>query len=79
MYQNGFTLGTAIRFFTSAFETAWAPFYYATSRKPGAAEVFGKIATYGVAVLTLLVAISVAVAHDVILVMLKPEYLPAAR
>ena len=79
VYQNGFTLGTAIRFFTSAFETAWAPFYYATSRKPGAAEVFGKIATYGVAVLTLLVAISVAVAHDVILVMLEPEYLPAAR
>ncbi len=37
------------------------------------------MATYGVAVLALLVAITIAVAHDAILVMLKPEYLDAAR
>jgi O-antigen/teichoic acid export membrane protein len=79
VYKLGFTLGTAIRFFTSAFETAWAPFYYATSRKPGAQAVFAKMTTYGVAVLTLLVAVTVAVAHDAILVMLKPEYLEALR
>ena len=77
VYQNGFALGTGIRFFTSAFETAWAPFYYATSRRPEAREVFGKIATYGLAVLTLLVAITVAVSRDVILVMLTPDYLKA--
>jgi hypothetical protein len=51
VYQNGSTLGTAVRFFTSAFETAWAPFYYATSRKPDAKQTFGKMTTYGVAVL----------------------------
>lgn len=79
VYKNGFTLGTGIRFFTSAFETAWAPFYYATSRKSGAQAVFAKMTTYGVAVLTLLVAITVAVAHDAILVMMTPEYLGAAR
>lgn len=79
VYTNGFTLGTAIRFFTSAFETAWAPFYYSTSRKPGAQEVFAKIATYGVAVLTLLVAVTIAVSHDVILVMLNADYLDAER
>jgi O-antigen/teichoic acid export membrane protein len=79
VYKNGFTLGTGIRFFTSAFETAWAPFYYATSRKPKAEEVLAKMTTYGMAVLTLLVAVTVAVAHDAILVMLKPEYLDAAR
>jgi O-antigen/teichoic acid export membrane protein len=77
VYQNGSTLGTAIRFFTSAFETAWAPFYYATSRQPDAKQVFGKMATYGVAVLVLLVAGTTAVARDVILVMLRPEYLKA--
>ena len=77
VYQNGTTLGTAIRFFTSAFETAWAPFYYATSRQPDAKQVFSKIATYGVAVLVLLVAGTTAIARDVILVMLKPEYLAA--
>ena len=32
IYQNATTLGTGVKFFTSAFETAWAPFYYATSR-----------------------------------------------
>jgi len=77
VYQNGSTLGTGIRFFTSAFETAWAPFYYATSRQPGAHDVFRKMTTYGIAVLVLLVAGTTAVARDVILVMLKPEYLDA--
>jgi O-antigen/teichoic acid export membrane protein len=78
VYQNGVTLGTGIKFFTSAFETAWAPFYYATSRQPAAKEVFRKVTTYGIAVLTLLVAGTSAVARDVILVMLEPEYLEAA-
>ncbi len=79
VYKTGTTLGAGVRFFTSAFETVWAPFYYATSRKPEAREVFGKMTTYGVAVLTLLVALTVAVAHDLILVMFKPEWLAAAR
>ncbi len=77
VYQNGTTLGTGVRFFTSAFETAWAPFYYATSRQADAKQVFGKMTTYGVAMLVLLVAGTTAVARDVILVMLKPEYLDA--
>jgi O-antigen/teichoic acid export membrane protein len=77
VYNNGFTLGTGIRFFTSAFETAWAPFYYATSKQPDAKVVFSKMTTYGVAVLTLLVAGTVAVSRDVILVMLTPDYLAA--
>lgn len=79
IYTNGFTLGTGVRFFTSAFETAWAPFYYATSRRPDARLVLGKVATYAVTVLTLIVAVTVAVSRDVILVLLTPEYLPAAR
>jgi O-antigen/teichoic acid export membrane protein len=78
VYQNAVTLGTGIKFFTSAFETAWAPFYYATSRQPDAKVVFSKMTTYGVAVLVLLVAGVSAVAHDVVLVMLTPEYLEAA-
>jgi O-antigen/teichoic acid export membrane protein len=77
VYQNGFTLGTAVRFFTSAFETAWAPFYYATSKQPNAQEVFGKMTTYAVAVLTLLVATTVAISRDLIPVVLTPAYLPA--
>ena len=77
VYQNGRTLGTGVRFFTSAFETAWAPFYYATAKQPDARVTFGKMTTYGVAVLTLLVSITIAIARDVILLMLTPAYLPA--
>ena len=79
VYQNGVTLGTAIRFFTSAFETAWAPFYYATSRQPDAKAVFSKMTTYGVAVLVLLTALTIAVARDAVLLLLSPEWLEAAR
>ncbi len=45
-------IGTGVRFFTSAFETAWAPFYYATAKQADAQVVFAKVATYGVAALT---------------------------
>ena len=79
VYQNGVTLGTAIRFFTSAFETAWAPFYYATSRQDDAKAVFSKMTTYGVAVLVLLAALTMAVAEDAVLLFLGPEWLEAAR
>ncbi len=79
VYQNGVTLGTAIRFFTSAFETAWAPFYYATSRQDDAKAIFAKMTTYGVAVLVLLAALTIAVAEDAVLVLLSPEWLEAAR
>jgi O-antigen/teichoic acid export membrane protein len=77
VYQNAVTLGTGVKFFTSAFETAWAPFYYATSRQPDAKETFSRMTTYAVAVLVLLVAGTTAVAREVILVVLTPDYLPA--
>ena len=77
VYQNSVTLGTGVKFFTSAFETAWAPFYYATSRQPDAAATLGRMTTYAAAVLALLVAGTTAVAEDVVRVMLTPDYLPA--
>jgi O-antigen/teichoic acid export membrane protein len=79
IYQNAVTLGTGVKFFTSAFETAWAPFYYATARQPDAPRTFSRMTTYALAVLVLLVAGTTAVARDVVLVVLTPEYLPAAR
>jgi O-antigen/teichoic acid export membrane protein len=77
VYQNGTTLGTGVSFFKSAFETAWAPFYYETSKKPDARLVFSTMPTYAVAVLVLLVAGTTAVAREVILLILRPEYLDA--
>lgn len=79
VYQNAVTLGTGIKFFLAAFETAWAPFYYATDRQPDAKDVFRKITTYGLAMIVLLAAGTTAVARDVVLVMLEPAYLDAAR
>ncbi len=79
VYQNGFTLGTGVRFFTSAFETAWAPFYYATAKQPDGRMVLAKMATYGFAVLSVIVALSVAVSREAVLLFLKPEYLGAVR
>ena len=77
VYNNGFTIGTGVRFFTSAFETAWAPFYYATAKQADAQVVFAKVATYGLAALTVIVAVTVAVSRDAILLLLTPEYLAA--
>ncbi len=77
IYQNAMTLGTGVKFFTAAFETAWAPFYYATARQPDAAHTFSRMTTYAVAVLVLIVAGTTATARDLILVVLTPDYLPA--
>lgn len=50
------TFGLTQKLFLSAFEIAWAPFYYATIREPDAGRVFRTITTYAVAVLALLSA-----------------------
>ena len=78
IYQIGTTLGQSVKFFLAAFETAWAPFYYDTSRRPDAREIFGKVTTYCVAVLALLVALITVAARDVILLMATPDWLPGA-
>jgi O-antigen/teichoic acid export membrane protein len=77
VYQNASTLGTGVKFFLASFETAWAPFYYATAREPDAKDVLRKMTTYGIAVIVLLVAGTAAVADDLVRVMLPPEYLEA--
>jgi len=78
LYQNAVTLGTGVKFFIAAFETAWAPYYYAAARETDGRTVLARTTTYGFAVLVLLVAGTTAVARDVILVMLTPAYLAAA-
>lgn len=78
VYQNSVALGTGIKFFTGAFETAWAPFYYATARDPDGRDTLRKVTTYATAALVLLVAGTTAVSRDIILIMLTPEYLSAA-
>jgi O-antigen/teichoic acid export membrane protein len=79
VYQISTTIGQAMKLFLSAFETGWAPFYYATARQPDAQQVFRKITTYGVAVLVLLAAGLTAIAGDLVRLMtLETPWSPEA-
>lgn len=78
VYQIGATIGQSLKFFLSAFETGWAPFYYATARQPDARVVFRKITTYGIAILALLVAGITAIAPDLVAVLTSQIYEDAA-
>jgi O-antigen/teichoic acid export membrane protein len=64
VYGMAVSFGLTQKLFLSAFESAWAPFYYATIREPDAPRVFRTISTYGVAVLALLTAGVSAVGRD---------------
>jgi len=78
LYSMGASFGLTLKLFLSAFEYAWAPFYFATMREPDAKETFSGITTYGFAVLALLVAGLSAVAPDLIRLMLVPEFYGAS-
>ncbi len=56
IYSMAVSFGLTQKLFLSAFESAWAPFYYATIREPDATQVFRAVTTYGIAVLALLTA-----------------------
>ncbi|HET7696455.1 MAG TPA: lipopolysaccharide biosynthesis protein [Vicinamibacterales bacterium] len=56
IYSMAVSFGLVQKLFLSAFESAWAPFYYATVREGDAPRTFRTITTYGVAVLALLTA-----------------------
>lgn len=78
VYAMGVSFGLTLKLFLSAFESAWAPFYYATAREAGAADVFRTVATYGVAVLVFLTAGLAATARDLLDLMTKGLFVEAA-
>ena len=78
VYQIGTTIGRAIKLFLSAFETGWAPFYYETAKQPDPQMVFRKITTYGIAMLSLLVAGTTAIATDLVKILTPAAYDDAA-
>jgi O-antigen/teichoic acid export membrane protein len=69
VYSMAVSFGLTQKLFLSAFESAWAPFYYATIREPDATRVFRSVTTYGIAVLALLTAGLSAIGHDVVAAM----------
>jgi O-antigen/teichoic acid export membrane protein len=64
IYSMAVSFGLTQKLFLSAFESAWAPFYYAALREPDAPRVFRVVTTYGVAVLALLTAGLSSVGRD---------------
>jgi O-antigen/teichoic acid export membrane protein len=76
IYGLAVSFGLAQKLFLSAFEQAWAPFYYATIREPDAPRVFRVISTYGVAVLALLTAGVSAIGADAVRAMTHGRILP---
>jgi O-antigen/teichoic acid export membrane protein len=69
VYSMAVSFGLTQKLFLSAFESAWAPFYYATIREPDAPRVFRLVTTYGVAVLALLTAGLSAIGRDAVAAM----------
>ncbi len=78
VYSMGVSFGLTQKLFLGAFEYAWAPFYYATSREPDGARLFGGITTYVFAVLALLTAGLTAIGRDLLRLVVGPDYLAAA-
>jgi O-antigen/teichoic acid export membrane protein len=78
LYSMGVTFGLVPKIALAAFETAWAPFYYATSRQPDAPKVFALVATYGVAALAIMTAVTAAVAADLLAFMTRGYFTAAA-
>jgi O-antigen/teichoic acid export membrane protein len=78
LYSMGVSVGLIQKMFLAAFEYAWAPFYYATVREPGAARVFSAVTTYGVAVMALMTAGLSAIAADLLELVTHGQYTAAA-
>lgn len=78
IYSMGVSFGLTQKLFLSAFEYAWAPFYYANSREPDARRIFSTVTTYGFAVLALMTAGLSAIGADLLAAMTQPQYVAAA-
>lgn len=79
VYNIGATFGTTLKLFLSAFEYAWAPFYFATMKASDAKRTFSRVTTYGMAILVLMAAGLGASASDLIRGATQPGYFQAAR
>jgi O-antigen/teichoic acid export membrane protein len=79
LYSIGASFGLAMKLFLSAFEYAWAPFYFGTMSDPDAPRIFRRVTTYGLAVLILLASGLCAIASDLVAAMTTTQFHRAAR
>lgn len=78
LYSMGATFGLALKYFLSAFEFAWTPFFLGVMREPDAKRIYSTVSTYVVAALVLLVAGVSAVAPDLVRLATQPQFHGAA-
>ncbi|MCA1561946.1 MAG: oligosaccharide flippase family protein [Acidobacteria bacterium] len=78
VYSMGVTFGLIQKLFLSAFESAWAPFYYDNARGADAPRLFSTVTVYVMAVLALLTAGLAAVGGDLLVAMAGEEYAAGA-
>ena len=78
VYSMGVSFGLVPKIALGAFESAWAPFYYATAREPDGKRVFTTVTTYGITVLALMTAGLSAIAADLLDVMTGGRFVDAA-
>ena len=74
VYSMSVSFGLIPKLFLSAFENAWAPFYYATAREADGPRTFAGVTTYVFAVLALLTAGLAAIADDLLALVVGPAY-----
>jgi len=74
VYSMSVSFGLIPKLFLSAFENAWAPFYYATAREADGPRTFAGVTTYVFAVLALLTAGLAAIADDLLSLVVGPAY-----
>jgi O-antigen/teichoic acid export membrane protein len=79
IYSLGASFGLGLKLFMSAFEYAWAPFYFGAMNEPDAKETFSRVTTYAIGVLVLLACGLTAVAYDVVRLLTAPSYIEAYR
>ena len=74
IYSMSVSFGLIPKLFLSAFENAWAPFYYATSREADGERTFSGVTTYAFAVLALLTVGLSAIGNDLLALAVGPAY-----
>lgn len=78
LYHVGYTLGTGVKFATSAFEPAWQPFVYSQIGDPEAKRTLSRIVTWAFAAFT---GVGLAVAmlgRELVVVLTVPAFYEAA-
>ena len=78
IYSIGASFGLVLKFFLSAFEAAWTPFFLEAMREPNARRIYSTVSTYVVALLVLLVAGLCAVAPPVVRLFTTERFQDAA-